>query len=147
MIIHIDAPDYLIQYILFKTQDRNPQKDWIDTCSSNSLSYCLLTNFRRPKGTEYMAEKASGLKIRISNKLKLEKRIYLSPTSQDVFLKLAQKQFKDEFHSYMSNLLHKDAFVVSAIKNFLETRGIDYDRRVYEMLSKDFYRWRTKLAA
>lgn len=147
MIIHIDAPDYLIQYILFKTQDRNPQKDWIDTCSSNSLTYCLLTNFRRPKGNEYMPEKTSGLKIRISNKLKLEKRIYLSPTSQDVFLTLAQKQFKDEFRGYMADLLHKDAFIVSSIKNFLETRGVDYNRRVYEMLCKDFYRWRAKLTA
>jgi len=94
-----------------------------------------------------MPERSSGLKIRISNKLKLEKRIYLSPISQEVFLRLAQKQFKDEYHSYMSDLLHKDALVVSAIKNFLETRGVEYDRRVYEMLSKDYYRWKNKLSA
>lgn len=147
MITLIKAPDYLRQFILHSSKDLRQAKDCIDTNTGNPLSYFLLTHFRQPKGTEVMPELHDGLKIRVSSKLKLEKKIYLSPTAQKVFLQLAQSMFKKEFRTYMADLLHNDAFVVGAIKDFLESRGIEYDRRVYEMLSKDFYRWRKRIAA
>jgi hypothetical protein len=147
MIILIKSPDYLRQFILHSSKDIRQAKDCIDTNTGNPLSYFLLIHFRQPKGAEVMPELHDGLKIRVSSKLKLEKKIYLSPTAQGVFLKLAQSMFKKEFRTYMADLLHNDAFVVGAIKDFLESRGIEYDNRVYEMLSKDFYRWRKKLTA
>jgi hypothetical protein len=147
MIILIKSPSYLRQYILHTCKDNRQLKDCVETNTSNPLSYFLLTHFRQPKGLEVMPELHDGLKIRVSSKLKLEKKIYLSPTSQEVFLKLAQSMFKKDFRTYMADLLHNDAFVVGAIKDFLESRGIEYDNRVYEMLSKDFYRWRKRLAA
>lgn len=145
MIVIISARDYLKQYILHHCQEKGQQKDFIETNSSNSLSFFLLSHFRQPKGDEIMPELHDGLKIRISSKLKLEKKIYLSTNSQKAFLELAHKMFKDEFRNYMKPLLYNGAFVVGAIKDFLETRGVEYDTKTYEMLSKDFYRWRRKL--
>lgn len=147
MIVMIHAPLYIRQYIIHYSKERGQIKDWIDTNSSNALSYFLLTHFRQPKGSEVMPELHSGLKIRVSQKLKLEKRIYLSPMAQQVFLQLAKRLFKEEFQNYMKDLHHNNAFVVAAIRDFLETRGIEYDNRVYEMLSKHYYRWRKKVAS
>jgi hypothetical protein len=145
MIVIIQFPEYLNQYVFHRliTPD-TPKPTCIATSAGDALSYFLMITFRRPRNGEIMPELHDGLRIRVSTKLKLEKKIFLSADAQNAFRKLAHKFFKDDFRSYMNMLSSNDAFIKSSILTFMESHGIAFNERVYEMLYKDYQRQRKK---
>lgn len=146
MIVIIHFPEYLNQYVFHRLISKdNPKPTCISTNADDPLSYFLMVSFRRPKAVEIMPELHDGLRIRVSQKLKLEKKIFLSADAQYVFRRLAQKLLKEDFRRYMQSLSDNDAFIKASIKTFLDSHGIEFDQRVYEMFYKDYQRYRKRI--
>ena len=146
--VTIDFPYHLKQFVLHGLRNQeNPEPTFISTTSKGAdpISYFLQTSFRRPKGDQIMPEldhsHQDRLRIKLSSRLVNDHRIFLSAEAQKCFLNTVKKEFKKKFREFLELRSAQGGIVVQSIRLFLEDHDIDYSDKLFESLSRDFYRY------
>lgn len=75
-------------------------------------------------------------------------RNYLSPKSQKVIEFHLQKTFKKTFHDYMTGAVscNSEIQIKEAINRFMDVHNIEGNYITYELLQKDWYRYRNRVS-
>lgn len=72
-------------------------------------------------------------------------RCYISEKGQAVIRKHFEKEFKKTFHDYMKGAMNNtDLQIKDAIEEFCNDHNLSLDRVSFDMLKKDWYRYRMK---